>query len=265
MITSSTREQIKVSVGDLFRGVLERFDPDNPNNVLANDDRLQRAGRLKPFHRALLPPALNEASSFERSLSTALGTMFEVTAQLIGQDNFAESRRQFDVHGYISSAARAGIDGITDEIRNDGFNGDYIDYVNAVVGSFHSDQIPLTVRADLYLRNHAGEEIYLEMKSPQPNLDQCISVTRKLLELHAIRREGPPNISTFYAMSYNPYGTESENRWSFVRNFLDTDRQVLCGSEFWELVGGIGTYETVLDIFAEIGEENRAALLEIFG
>lgn len=265
MITSSTREQIKVSVGDLFRGVLERFDPDNPNNVLANDDRLQRAGRLKPFHRALLPPALNEASSFERSLSTALGTMFEVTAQLIGRENYVESRRQFDVRGYISSAARAGIDGITDQIRNDGFHSDYSDYVDSVVNSFHSDQIQLTVRADLYLRSDAGEEIYFEMKSPQPNLDQCISVTRKLLELHAIRRKGPPNVRTFYAMSYNPYGAENENRWSFVRNFLDTDGQVLCGVKFWELVGGTGTYDEVLDIFAEIGHENRAALLEIFG
>lgn len=265
MISISTREQIKVSVGDLFRGVLERFDPENPNNVLADDERLQRRGRLKPFHRALLPPALNEVSSFERSLSTALGAMFEVTAELIGHDNFAESHRQFDVRGHISSAARAGIDGITDEIRNDGFNAQYGDYVNAVVGSFHSDQIPLSVRADLYLRTRSGEEIYLEMKSPQPNLDQCISVTRKLLELHAIRREGPPNVSTFYAMSYNPYGSESENRWSLVQNYLDTDDQVLCGSEFWELVGGIGTYEAVLEIFAEIGEENRTTLLEIFG
>lgn len=265
MIPSSTRKQIKVSVGDLFRGVLERFDPENPNNVLADDERLQRRGRLKPFHRALLPPALNEISSFERSLSTALGAMFEVTAELIGNDNFAESRRQFDVRGHISSAARAGIDGITDEIRNDGFDGEYADYVNAVVGSFHSDQIPLSVRADLFLRTHAGEEIYLEMKSPQPNLDQCISVTRKLLELHAIKREGPPNVQTFYAMSYNPYGAENENRWSFVQKYLDTDSQVLYGAEFWEMVGGTGTYEEVLDVFAEIGDENRATLLEIFG
>ena len=265
MISVATRKSIKTSVGDLFRGVLNRYDPENPQNVLANPDRLQRAGRLKPFHRALLTPVFNDISSFERSLSTTLGTMFEVTAELIGKSRFAESRRQIDVRGHISSAARAGIDGIVDQIRNEGFNGDYSDYVNAVVGSFHSDQIPLSVRADLYLRTYTGDEIFLEMKSPQPNLDQCISVTRKLLELHAMRREGHPKVNTYYAMSYNPYGPHVENKWSIVRKYLDTDGQILVGPSFWELVGGPGTYEEVLDIFTEIGQENRTDLLKILG
>ena len=265
MISVATRESIKTLVGDLFRGVLNRYNPENPENVLANPDRLQRAGRLKPFHRALLTPVFNDVSSFERSLSTTLGTMFEVTAELIGKSRFAESRRQIDVRGHISSAARAGIDGIVDQIRNEGFNGDYSDYVNAVVGSFHSGQIPLTVRADLYLRKYSGEEIYLEMKSPQPNLDQCISVTRKLLELHAMRREGPPQVKTFYAMSYNPYGSDNENKWSIVRKYLDTNGQLLLGPKFWELVGGPGTYDEVLDVFTEIGKEHRADLLKILG
>ena len=263
MISVTTRKSIKSSVGDLFRAVLTRYDPENPKNVLANADKLQTAGRLKPFHRALLTPVFNDVSSFERSLSTTLGTMFEVTAELIGKDRFAESRRQIDVRGHISSAARAGIDGIVDQIRSEGFNGDYVDYVNAIVGSFHSDQIPLTVRADLYLRTHEGEEVFLEMKSPQPNLDQCISVSRKLLELHAMRREGPPRVKTFYAMSYNPYGSNNENKWSIVRKYLDTEGQLLLGPKFWEMVGGPGTYEEVLDIFTEIGEENREALLKL--
>ena len=265
MISSATRDLIKQSVGNLFATVIERYDPQNPNNVLRDESRLRRDGRLNPFHRALLTPVLNNTSSFERSISTTLGAMFEVTAELIGKDRFEESRRQHHVRGHISSAARAGIDGIVDQIRNEGFKGDYHDYVNAVVNTFHSERIPLTVRADLYLRTGDGKEIFLEMKSPKPNLDQCISVTRKLLEIHAIRREGPPNVSTYYGMSYNPYGTNADYRWSFARNYLDVNRQLLLGTRFWEMVGGPGTYEEVIDLFNEIGNENRAALLTILG
>ena len=42
MISESTRESIKQSVGDLFKGVLERFDPENPASVPRNEVRLQR-------------------------------------------------------------------------------------------------------------------------------------------------------------------------------------------------------------------------------
>ena len=101
------------------------------------------------------------------------------------------------------------------------------------------------------------------MKAPKPNRDQCIAVTRKLLEFHAIRQSGPPLVNTYYAMSYNPYGYASDYGWSLVRKYLDVDGQVLLGSSFWDMVGGPGTYDEVLDIFKEIGNENRAALLNI--
>ena len=78
-----------------------------------------------------------------------------------------------------------------------------------------------------------------------------------------MRREGHPKVNTYYAMSYNPYGPHVENKWSIVRKYLDTDGQVLVGPSFWELVGGPGTYEEVLDIFTEIGQENRTDLLKI--
>jgi len=165
MIGTATREAIKTAVDGLFKGVLSRFDPGNPENVLDDPARLQRDGRLLPFHQALLTPVFNYMSSFERSFSTTLGTMFEVTAELIGQERFEESCRRYDVTGHISTAAQAGIDGIVDQIRSEGFNGEYRNYVNAVVNTFHADQISLTVRADLYLRTYEGTEFFFAMSS----------------------------------------------------------------------------------------------------
>ena len=265
MIRTDTKARIKASVSELLSGVINRYDAQSPDYVLADDRMLIRDGRLNPFHQAILTTGAIRLSRFERSFSTTLGSMFEVTAQLIGQQRFAESLRAHDFEGNISNAAQAGIDGIVDSIRVDGFSGRYRGHVNTIVNSYHSDHIPVTVRADLYLREHNGDELFFEMKAPKPNKDQCLSVTRKFLQFHAMRRCGPPKVRTFYAMSYNPYGTRSAYRWSVARNYLDIDQQVLLGDEFWDMVGGPGTYAEVLALFGEIGRDYYEALLKILG
>ena len=265
MISPETRAHIKEAVGELLLGVIDKYDPNSPKDVLSNTGKIYKEGRSNPFHQAILTPGAIRLSRFERSFSTTLGSMFEVTAHLIGRQNFAESFRSYDVHGYISNAARAGIDGIIDSIRTEKFSGRYLDYVSTIVNSFHADQIPLTVRADLYLLSHNGNEMFFEMKTPKPNLDQCVSVTRKLLEIYAMRRCEPPRVQTYYAMSYNPYGTREAYKWSIARNYLDVDTQILLGPEFWGIVGGPGTYDEVLTLFSEIGNDKRTALLKILG
>ena len=263
MIKPSTRIRIKKAIRDLLAGVIKKYDPNHSSYVLSKPSKVAKDGGLNPFHQAILAPGTIRLSRFERSFSTTLGSMFEVTAELIGEQNFAESKRRLDVVGHMSNAARAGIDGIVDAIRTDKFKGRYSDYVDMIVSSFHAKQIRQSVQADLYLRDHQNNELFFEMKSPKPNLDQCISVTRKFLEIHAIRRSGPPKVRTYYAMSYNPFGTRQAYKWSISRNYLDLDTQVLLGPEFWNLLGGNGTYEEVLEIFSEVGSEHRTTLLRI--
>ena len=37
---------------------------------------------------------------------------------------------------------------------------------------------------------------------------------------------------------------------------------MLLGAEFWDFLGGPGTYEEVLQVYLEVGRENTSALLE---
>jgi len=43
--------------------------------------------------------------------------------------------------------------------------------------------------------------------------------------------------------------------------------EVLIGSEFWDLVGGEGTFEELLEIYREVGREKTKAMLDalLFG
>ncbi len=68
---------------------------------------------------------------------------------------------------------------------------------------------------------------------------------------------------THFAMGYNPYGEDkSSYKWSFAVRHMDIRNQVLIGREFWDLLGGEGTYEELLDIYQQVGREKASDLLD---
>jgi len=52
---------------------------------------------------------------------------------------------------------------------------------------------------------------------------------------------------------------------SLAVGYLDMTNQVLIGKEFWDFVGGEGTYDEVLAIYREVGEEMRPEVTQRFG
>lgn len=63
-------------------------------------------------------------------------------------------------------------------------------------------------------------------------------------------------VTTFVGMAYNPY--EPENfRWPLPLNYLKAGEDLLVGKSFWDFLGGNGTYEELLTLFEEIGNELR--------
>lgn len=43
-----------------------------------------------------------------------------------------------------------------------------------------------------------------------------------------------------------------QNLVTFTRQVMDMEEQVLIGEEFWNKIGGIGAYEHLLEIIAEV-------------
>ena len=189
--------------------------------------------------------------------------MFEVAAELVGKQNFTFAQRQYQVTGQMGTATSTTIDSIRNEIETTKMQGRYPAYVDAIARSFHADTVTRSIKADLYVLDAGGNEMFFEMKSPKPNKSQCLDVTEKLLRIHALRQSGPPKVKTYYAMSYNPYGSRDQYKHPFAINLLDMKNQVLLGPEFWEFLGGQGTYEQVIDLFINIGREHRTDVLRV--
>jgi len=265
VISPSVRAQIKGYLeGFLEALVTELGTLSTTRTVYRGYRSSSRKGDIKPFHEALVPEGVLRVQEFERSLSTRLGTTFEECARLIGSARYAECRRQYLLSGQVSAAAVSTIDSIKSEITSRGMQARYQSFVNAVASAYPGDMVPRRVKVDLYLRDHDGDEWFFEMRSPKPNDSQCVRATEKMLQIHAIRRAGPPKVRTYWAMAYNPYGDDkSAYGWSFGVRYLDMQSQVLVGREFWDdVIGGPGTLDELLEIYAEVGHQKGPDVIE---
>lgn len=234
------------------------FDPKQLRPIRAKS----KAGDLKPFHESLLPDGILRITEFERSFSTKLGTTFEECARIIAQSVHKNATRGYHVKGIVTDRAIKRIEEITNTIGNGGMKSEYPKLVEEIIEmSKDGAKFERANIADLYIETNNGKEWYFEIKSPKPNKGQCLEATGRLLQIQAIRQAKYPNVKTFYATAYNPYGVEkSMYMHSFAINYMDLANEVLIGKEFWDMIGGNGTYEEVLSIYQDVGTSKKAPI-----
>ena len=265
MIKKETRQKIKGYLEGFIQGMIEEktengFDP----KQLRPLRDASKKGDLKPFHESLLPDGLLAITEFERSFSTKLGTTFEECARLVALDNHKYAKRGHRVIGEISLKAIKRIEEIVNKIGTGGMKSGYPEYVKEVVEiAGNGEAVERTSIADLYIVKKDGTEMFIEIKSPKPNKGQCLEATGRLLQIQGITHRQYPKAKAFYATAYNPYGTAKDTyKHSFVLNYMDLDNEVLLGKQFWDLVGGNGTYEEILEIYKDVGRDKGPDMLD---
>ena len=102
------------------------------------------------------------------------------------------------------------------------------------------------------------------MKTPLPNNDQTKVSKEKMFKLYAMQ---PQQVTdAFFALPYNPYGKRENYAWSFPERWfqMKTDRNVLIGDDFWDLIGGAGTYQMFITEINKLGLEYRHRIYREF-
>jgi hypothetical protein len=216
----------------------------------------------RPFHESILPEGILRITEFERSFSTGLGKTFEEVARIIGAGHWHQAERGYSAKGAVSDDAVRTIEQICNGVSSDRLHQPWSQSIAEVIAASGDGNVRARI-ADLHLLGKDGEEVFFEIKSPKPNKGQCVEITDRLLQIHAMRRQGPPKVRTFYAMAYNPYGEDkAAYKHSFALGYLDFSNQVVIGREFWDLVGGKGTYEQLLEIYREVGKEKGPDMID---
>lgn len=125
--------------------------------------------------------------------------------------------------------------------------------------------IPVTIICDVFIRNEAtGESFAFEIKGPLPNSDQTKVSKEKIFKLFAM--ENPQITKAFFALPYNPYGTKAAYNWSFPKRWFDMNNSpvVLIAEEFWDFIGGTGTYELFIDEVNQLGKHYKERIYKEF-
>ena len=68
------------------------------------------------------------------------------------------------------------------------------------------------------------------------------------------------NVGVYFGLYYNPYGDhKSDYAWNPPMGVFDFHRDpvVLIGRDYWDTLGGIGTYDQVLNIAQAVGVRTR--------
>jgi type II restriction enzyme len=110
------------------------------------------------------------------------------------------------------------------------------------------------------------DTIYLfDIKTAKPNAGGFKEFKRTLLEWTAATLVINPNakIHTLIAIPYNPYDPQPYNRWT-MRGMLDLPNELKVAEEFWDFLGGQGTYLQMLNSFEKIGIELRPEIDDYF-
>jgi hypothetical protein len=228
---------------------------------------------LHPFHEAITPDEIRKLSRFNESLSAALETTFGAVAQLIAVQHHAEVKRDYAIAGRVSRTALKEIENqihlFEQAVEADEEPPSLDEMIEAILDLRNIGAVTEKIaHSELFIRTYDGREFFFELGSPLPNRDQCYSILNNILYNHLIRGLPRPQVQSYFAMAYNPYGPERKDyKWSVAKMYLPFEQATLIGHEFWNMVGGPTAYEELLDIYHEVGRDKSKHILDslVFG
>ena len=260
--TAEISEAIKNVIKTLMDRVME--------NVLINDPFIKEKHRAeKPLYAALVPDEIFKGSHFERRFVTPFGKVWEKLAAVAAQASFGHSEVNKNITGSIPEDRLNRITEILLKLEHTVNGKDKIkpnwdielEYIMKGKGKLY----PITVICDVYAEDIIYKNKFaFEIKSPLPNSDITKVSKEKLLKLYAME----PRIidEAYFALPYNPYGKKENYNWMFPFRWFDmkNDKSVLIWNEFWDKIGGIGTYQYFIREINKIGKDYKTRIYREF-
>ncbi len=262
----SKQERVALAIKEVVSSMMNRV----MDNVLIKDPFIKEKHHAsKPLYSALVPDEIFKGSHFERRFVTPFGNVWERLAQVVAMEAHGSCLMGHTIDGLVGSESLRRIQEVLNQLEHskkgdEKIKPDWekeIKYINKGGG----EPIPVSVVCDIFIHNEKTKTKYaFELKAPMPNSDQTKVSKEKIFKLLAMK---PKKVNyAFFALPYNPYGKKEDYAWTFPRRWFDMqhDKSVLIGDEFWELIGGEGTYNNFITEVNLIGKEYRERIYREF-
>ena len=246
---TSVESTIRESLRDKF----QNYEPESEN---------------MPFHYRLLGKDRMALYSFIQSLNTTFGvSIYEPVAETLAKTRFVRVQSQHEVGNEISKDAQDEIQHIMNKLTTGDIDPDKREEVQKIRTVCQQGQMNRlrTVKADLLVENDEGSLFLFDLKTVKPNKGDFEKFKKTLLDWCAITLAKNPDldIHTLIAIPYNLYEPKPYKRWT-AKGMLDLEQELKVANEFWDFLGGDGTYQDLLDCFERVGIELRPEIDQYF-
>lgn len=257
------KETIQSVIKDLMNRVM--------NRVMVEDPFIKEKFHAnKPLYAALVPDEIFKGSHFERRFVTPFGNAWEELAIAAAKSGLGHGAKGHSIFGTVKSERLVRISQVLNALEHPKEKGkgrikpDW-DSELAYILEGGGEDIPVQIVCDVYAEDTTNNKRYaFELKAPLPNSDQTKVSKEKMLKLYSME---PLQIDgAYYVLPYNPYGKRENYSWSFPARWFNMreDNVVLIGDEFWEKIGGLGTYQAFISAVNEIGKEYKERIYREF-
>lgn len=259
-------EEMKIAIQSVIKDMMDKIMV----RVLEQDPFIaEKHHAAKPLYAALVPDEIFKGSHFERRFVTPFGKAWETLAIVAAQKGLGYGVANHTITGNIKEERLRRITEILNRLEHPesgrartkpSWNQE-LSYILEGDG----EDLPTKVICDVYAEDRVHNFKYaFELKAPLPNSDQTKVSKETILKLHCMQ---PKQIDgAYFALPYNPYGKKENYTWSFPSRWFNMkeDEVVLIGNEFWEKIGGVGTYQSFIEAINEIGQEYKIRIYKEF-
>ena len=267
MLSDTKKQRISSGIAEVIASMMDKV----LNKVLVEDPFLpEQHHAAKPLYAALVPDEIFKGSHFERRFVTPFGTVWERLATVVAKEMHGDCQKGVTIQGTIGKERLRRIQEVLNRLEHATKAERQRKHPNwdeelAYVLAGGGELVPCPVTCDLFIDSTTtGKKYAFELKGPLPNSDQTKVSKEKLLKLLAMT----PKVVDFayYALVYNPYGRKEDYAWSFPARWFDMkhDSSVLIGEEFWDLIGGKGTYATFIREVNKLGAGYKETIYRDF-
>jgi len=263
----TNEQEMKLAIQSVIKEMMDRI----MHKVLVEDPFIKEDHKAeKPLYAALVPDEIFKGSHFERRFVTPFGSAWEKLAIVAANKGLGHGDKGISRKGQVNAERLRRIQEVLNKLEHSEkgekkVRPDWKKELKYILEGKSEKLIPTTVICDVYAEDKKNKKKYVfELKAPLPNSDQTKVSKEKILKLYSM--ESMQIDGAYYALPYNPYGKRADYAWAFPARWFDmrNDEVVLIGDEFWEKIGGTGTYKAFINAVNEIGKEYKDRIYREF-
>ena len=196
----------------------------------------------------MLPVRVRRQYSAVHSLATSLGMSFyEQIAVMAAKTNSETAERQWESNILVAQARLTKIEEIIRGVGNGFRQPDLEMEMDEILSIPNGDMQAVSAGKTVDVHIKRGEdEYYIDIKTVGPNKSGFLDHRRLLLTWVA---RSDKRIYPCIALPYNPYYPEQYRKVG--SDVMQVGVDLLVGKDFWDLVGGSGFYDKLVDMFRE--------------